>query len=149
MAVESNGDVVAVWMQANGAGRNALVTARYSGGAWNSAMVLDGGEGTAATPSLQDYPAVVVDTYGVVSVVWHESTDSGYALKSRHYTDGAWANIHTIATDATNPLSRPVLAVDGNGTVWAFFTGVSGAYRNLAVVKWDAPPMAPSCGACV
>ncbi len=64
VAVDANGDAVAVWANDEDGDESVLAAVRPAGGAWEPAVTLDSGEYAVANPR------VAVDPQGDVTAVW-------------------------------------------------------------------------------
>ena len=124
VAVDANGDAVAVWANDEDGDESVLAAVRPAGGAWEPAVTLDSGEYTVANPR------VAVDPQGDVTAVW-TSTNS----KSAHTfvwaavrpAGGSWQTPVDLS-DSSQSAADPQVAVDPHGNttaVWDLFAGTS------------------------
>ena len=124
VAVDANGDAVAVWANDEDGDESVLAAERPAGGAWEPAVTLDSGEYRVANPR------VAVDPQGDVTAVW-TSTNS----KSAHTF--VWAAVRPAGgpwqtpvdlSDSGQSAADPQVAVDPHGNttaVWDLFAGTS------------------------
>ena len=147
IAVDTNGNVTAVWYRSNGA--NNIVQSSYYTAAdktWSSPVNL----------SLSGYdaffPQVVVDTNKNVTVVWYLYLSNGAnnIVQSSYYNanDKTWSgpvNLSLPDQGVTSPQS-PQLAVDTNGNVTAIWsrsdgtkTIIQSSYYNADDKTWSTP----------
>jgi PKD repeat protein len=124
VAVDADGDAVAVWASDTDGDESMLAAVRPAGGAWEPPVTLDSGEYTVANPR------VAIDPRGDVTAVW-TSTSSARA------NTFVWAAVRPAGKSWETPVdlsdsgqnaAEPQVAVDPHGNttaVWDLFSGTS------------------------
>jgi hypothetical protein len=119
LAVDANGNGLAVWAQDTGSG-NDIWSNRYApGGGWGVAALV---HADAAGPS--NWPALAMNPAGEAMVVWVQDEGAGFERMwwAGYAPDSGWADADDVGTGAVDPLAfYPKLTLDPNGhalTVW-------------------------------
>lgn len=118
VALTSDGEVLAVWQQWDGA-RYSLFANSYTGaGGWGTAAPIDVGNGGDAND-----PQLVADGSGNAVAVWSQAEGGVYTIWANRYSSGGgWGTAQKLQTDAPGNAYLPQLAVNGSGdflTVWS------------------------------
>jgi hypothetical protein len=111
VAVDADGDAVAVWLQSSGSTSHVAAN-RYSAssGAWGTAALIESSSADASSPRLAS------DTDGNVMAVWVEGSLLAYTLYASRYSplSGSWGT--PISLDNTSLAApSPTVAIDGYG----------------------------------
>ena len=137
VAVDSQGDVTAVWLDSDGVHASVLAAARPAGGAWPAPVELSGTGLTAEEPS------VAVDPRGDATAVWvrHDATHEIVQAAVRP-AGGMWHSPVDVTT--AQDLEDPEVAVDSRGdaiVVWDVdnVTNVVQAAVRPTGGAWQAP----------
>lgn len=122
VAVDANGDAVAVWAQLDGA-RWDIWSNRTSGGRWAAARRVESNNAGDALG-----PQVGVDADGNAVAVWQQFDGVTFDIWSSRYTRGSWGAPERIEDedegDASDP--RVAVALDGGAVaVWGQFDGMN------------------------
>jgi PKD domain len=140
LAVEGNGDVLAVWSR--NVGDNTIVetaTRSVTGTAWTAARQLSPGGSDALAPR------IAVDGRGYGLVVWTSSGQDGLTVVADYRKPGKdWGPPASLTTVASGPIS-PAIALDDRGdaiAVWShvFASGsrIQGSWHTPTAAKWSA-----------
>lgn len=125
VALDANGNAIAVWAQSDGT-RNNIWANRFSAasGTWETAQVIETEPGNAGAPQ------VALDASGNAIAVW-EQFDAGRSdiwANRFNAANGTWGTAQLIETGNTGPAMFPQIALDASGNaiaVWEQFTGTS------------------------
>lgn len=143
LAVDSDGNVFAVWQQANGSAVWHIWAARYDAAtdAWGAPVQLDTGSLDAGAPQ------VAVDGSGNAIVVWDQYDGTRINVWASRYS-GSWSAAEKIENDDTTDATAPSIAVDPAGdavVVWhlgdGFLSGDVKATHYTGGI-WSAMPVA-------
>lgn len=143
LAVDSDGNVFAVWQQADGSSVLHIWTARYeaASGSWGAPEQLDTGASDAGAAK------VAVDGNGNAIAVWNQTDGTRNNLWASRFNSGIWSTAELIENDDSNDALEPALAMDSVGNavvVWilgdGFFTGDVKATR-FSGGAWNATPV--------
>ena len=130
MAMDSKGNIIAVWVQGDGTvnDTSSIYANRYAaGGGWGTPTLLE----TSDMPA--DSPMVAFDSNDNAMAVWHQAwkTVNGarYGLYSNRYVPGVgWGAVSTVMADTSNSDATAdgpyTLSFDGNGNAivtWTFY----------------------------
>ena len=122
LAMNNNGNAMAVWAFLNSATGNTLVASRFNGVSWDSPLMISN------LGDVFDQPQVAVDASGNAVAGW---VDSGAVLTSRF--DGvAWSSVETIS-NASGNASRVQIGFDSNGNPVAIWEQSNGAGSDIWV----------------
>ena len=123
VAIDTNGNAIAVWQQPNVNGRDAIWANRYTAGTgWGAAALIESGIFDAGNPQ------VAIDGSGNAIAVWWQSDGARNNLVANRYVAGSgWGTAAVIETDSTGDVSAPQIAMDTAGNaiaVWAWASAV-------------------------
>ena len=128
VAVDANGNAIAVWHQDDG--HTNIYTNRYtaSTGLWGIAALLETNDAGYAY-----YPQVAIDAYGNAIVVWYQNVGYPYNIWSNRYTasTNSWSGAAKIETNTAGNALNPQIAIDANGNVvavWQQYDDVASRY---------------------
>ena len=128
IAVDSNGNAIAVWSQVGSSGNQSILANRYSAGVWSGAVWLEAGAGDATNPQ------IAMDNSGNAIVVWQQVDSSGnQSILANRYSAGAWGGavwLEAGTGQATNP--QVAMSSSGNAIVVWQQVGSSGNQSILA-----------------
>lgn len=118
IAIDSFGNVIAVWSQSNGTINNIWAN-RFTAGAWGVAVLIE-----TNNSSFADAPKIAAAANGNVLAVWNQFRPITY----NHFTiNSGWGAAALVDSNPNNePTGGPQIAVDGTGegfAVWAQFDG--------------------------
>lgn len=122
IVTDDAGNVLAVWMQSDGARYNIWANHYTVGSGWGSATLIE-------TDNTEDttQPQIAIDRMGNVMVVWSQSDGTRDNIWANRYTIGSgWGIATMIETDNTGRAVSPQVAVDDVGnalTIWWQWNG--------------------------
>ena len=131
VAIESNGDAVAVWSQV-GDEFTVIWANRYTvNSGWGAPERIDGNDSSNAGA-----PQVAVDRNSVALAVWSQRDGLSLAIWSNRYSPAkGWESVERIRTDTESRPGSPRLAVDPNGNGLAVWAQDGGA--GVDVIWWS------------
>jgi hypothetical protein len=132
LAVDPNGNAVAVWLQHDGTRYNIWSNRYVAGTGWGTAELIETDNSGDAV-----YPQVAVDPSGNGAAVWEQHDGTRYNIWSNRYVAGTgWGTAELVETDNTGDAGRPQVAVDPNRNavaVWRQSDGTYNIWSNLYV----------------
>jgi len=118
IAVDSNGNAIAVWQQSDG--NNESIYANFyaaSTDSWDTAALIESDNNGQAVEA-----QIAFDSAGNAIVVWSQSVGGLNNIYSNRYTLATgWGGAELIATGDVDNADRPQIAIDSNGNaivVW-------------------------------
>ena len=151
LAIDAQGNAVAVWQRYNGTSLVVQAAERPAGGAWRAPVDISG---ISASGGDSRNPRVVVDPSGTALAVWvrRNPLTGGYQLQSAERpAGGTWqAPIGASSVDEASALPLDV-AIDARGTALAVWVRNTGGVPQPRVVStahpaggaWLAPELIP------
>ena len=123
IAIDANGNALAVWAQSNGTVNNIWAN-RFSAGAWGTAELIETDNGSNA-----GYPKIAFDANGNALAVWHQPR----AITYNRYTIGiGWGTAALVDPDINNePTGPPQIAFDGDGNAWVVWAQYDFTRNNI------------------
>jgi hypothetical protein len=117
LAVDSNGDGIAVWRQAGASGVERVWANRFKAGTgWANAELIDVGGATGSTPPISylssSAPQVAFLSAGRATAAWSLGGD---IWVSQFSAEQGWSEAFKVASGDGYFISSPVIASDGNG----------------------------------
>ena len=123
IAIDSNGNAIAVWYQWDEIRDNIWANRYVPGTGWGTAQLIEGDNtGTAYNPQ------VAIDSSGNAIAVWYHHDGTRYNIRSNRYILGrGWGRNQLIETDNAGTAYNPQVAIDSSGNaiaVWYQWDGV-------------------------
>jgi hypothetical protein len=114
VAMDADGNAVAVWRQFDGTKWNIWSNRYVAGVGWDNAQLID------TDDTGDDYgPQVAVDGSGDATAVWYQMDETRSTIKSSRYVVGAgWGDAGLIGTESGHAYA-PQVALDADGNVIA------------------------------
>lgn len=140
IAVDANGNAVAVWALATQSGPytytyNVWANHYAVGTGWGSAGPIDSDNTTEANPA----PHVAIDANGNALAVWHRPDGTWNSIWANRYTAGSgWGSAVLVETDNTNSAHDARVAIDGNGDGLAVWMQSFGGVANVMANRYTA-----------
>jgi hypothetical protein len=140
IAMDSNGNALALWAQSDGTRFN-LWSNRYTvGSGWGSPVLVEHDDAGDASFSQLDsnVPQLAFDAGGNALAVWHQSDGTRENLWSNRYTPGrGWATPVLVETDNAGDALAPSLAIDLNGDALAVWIQSDGTRFNVWANRYE------------
>lgn len=129
IAIDSNGNALAVWQQNTATGVNIWAN-RYTAGAgtWGTATLVE-----SNSVGSSSHPQIAFDTNGNALAVWDQNDGFRTNIWSNRYTagTGTWSTAELIETDNAGPADSPQIAIDANGNALAVWEQSDGTRYNI------------------
>ncbi len=120
IAVDGNGNALAVWAQSDGT-RNNIWANRFDGTSWGSAVLIEtNNAGNAFAPQ------IAADNNGNALAVWQQSDGTRFNIWAKRFDGTSWGSATLISTNNAIGGFVPRIAFDNNGNalaVWRQFGG--------------------------
>ncbi len=133
LAVDANGNGVAVWEQYDGT-YMSIYANRYDAksGSWKGAELIDAGANNAGSPQ------VAVDVDGNAFAVWYQD-DANWSIYANRYDaeTGLWGGAGLIDAGDTHAYT-PQVAFDASGNAFAVWHQYDGTYWSIYANRYDA-----------
>lgn len=136
IAMDGNGNAIAVWRQNDGSRWN-IVANRYDATMkiWSGAEIIEiDNAGNAYGPK------IAMDTNGNAIAVWPQSDGTRWNIAANRYnvSTGAWGIDVLIETDNTGNAQQPDIAFDADGNAVAVWMQAASTYYDLASSRYYA-----------
>jgi hypothetical protein len=134
IAIDANGNALAVWDQGDGTRQSIWVNRYTAGSGWGSATLLETDDaGTAGDPQ------IAFDANGNALAVWFQSDGTRANIWASRYTAGSgWGGATLIETDNAGAALIPQLAIDSNGNALAAWAQQDGTRYNIWANRYTA-----------
>ena len=124
IAVDPNGNAIAVWAQWDGSRDNVWANRYAAGSGWETAGLIETLSGSA------ERPAIAMDPNGNAIAVWSHWDGFRYNIAANRYTAGSgWGTAVLIETDNAGDAQTPDVALSSTGdaiAVWRQKTDTNG-----------------------
>jgi hypothetical protein len=115
VAIDANGNAVAVWYQWGGTRTNIWSNRYTPSSGWGTAELIEADDSGDASE-----PQVAIDPNGNALAVWHQFDGTRTNIWSNRYTpSGGWGTAQLIETDDSGDASEPQVAIDPAGNAVA------------------------------
>jgi hypothetical protein len=115
VAIDSNGNAVALWLQYDGAGNSVYANRYVYGTGWGAPVLIENTSSTAHDPQ------VAVDPSGNAVAVWSQSDGVDESIYACRYVIGTgWGAAQSIETGA-GAAASPQIAMDSSGNAIALW----------------------------
>ena len=127
IAIDADGNAIAVWHQWDGT-RNNIWTNRYSpGSGWGTVELIE----TDNTGSARN-PQIAIAADGNAIAVWQQSDGTRNNIWANRYIPGSgWGTAELIETDDAGDASDPQIAIDADGNAIAVWYQWDGIRNNI------------------
>ena len=133
VAIDSNGNAIAVWQQSEGTTENIWSNRYEVGIGWGTAQLIETDNAGDAYP-----PQVAIDTSGNAIAVWSQWDGIRENIWSNRYEVGiGWGTAQLIETDDAGSASTPRVAVDSNGNAIAVWRHYDTTTYNICSNKYE------------
>jgi len=140
VAIDSNGNAIAVWVQNDGTRDNIWANRYVDGLGWGSAEPIEMDDTGDAW-----FPQVAVDDIGNAIAIWRQFDGSYWSVWANRYSLGAgWDMAELLEAGVSGDAWQQQIAMDANGNaivVWLEFDGANNyvwSKRYVAGVGWTA-----------
>lgn len=138
LAIDSNGNAIAVWHQHDGTRYNIRANRYTISAGWDTAVTIEAGDAGDAIA-----PRVALDGSGNAVAVWYQSDGTRTNIWTNRYTTSGWDSPALIEAETADAFD-PKIAVDAGGNaiaIWQQYVGALStvlASRYIAGVGWGA-----------
>jgi hypothetical protein len=134
VAVDKDGNAIAVWSQDDGTRFN-IWTNRYTpSGGWGTAVLLESNNAGSAGD-----PQIAFDANGNAIAVWQQSDGTRNNIWANRYTSGTgWGTPQLIETDNAGAAINPQIAFDASGNAFAVWQQSDGTRDNIWAVRFTS-----------
>jgi len=134
IALDANGNALAVWRQYDGTRYNIWANRYTAGSGWGTAELIETVSGDAY------FPKVAIDANGNALAVWYQSDGTRNNIWANRYTPGSgWGHAERIETDDAGNAEDPQIAIDADGNALAVWSQSDGTRYNIWANRWIAP----------
>jgi hypothetical protein len=132
IAMDQNGNGIAVWCQSDGTRHNIWANRYISGTGWQGAELIEQNPGDAWAPQ------IAMDQNGNGIAVWCEYDGTRYNIWANRYISGTgWSGAQLIETDNTEDAGVPQIAMDQNGNGIAVWCQDDGTRYNIWANRYE------------
>jgi hypothetical protein len=115
IAIDANGNAMAVWTQSDGTRDNVWVNRFTPAGGWGTATLIETNNVGGA-----EQPQIAMDTSGNALAVWSQVDGSYLSIWANRYTPtGGWGTASLIESGNAGPAFSPQIAFDTSGNAMA------------------------------
>ena len=133
IAVDSTGNMMAVWQQSNGT-RYLIHASTYKNGAWSAPAQVDS---PTATGSAYD-PKIAMDGVGNAIAAWYQHNGTRHVVYTSRYSNGAWsAPVRVDNGTATEEAYSPAMGLDAAGNLMAVWVQINGTTPTLNFARLE------------
>ena len=143
IAIDANGNALAVWSQSDGTRYNIWSNRYEAGTGWGMPELIETDNAANAL-----IPQIAIDANGNALAVWRQNDGIRWNIWSNRYEAGTgWGAAVLIETDNAGDADRPQIAIDANGNALAVWIQSDGARNNIlsnryvAGTGWGAPEL--------
>jgi hypothetical protein len=135
VAMDADGNALAVWYQSDGTRWNIWSNRYTAGSGWGTAALIETGDAGDAYE-----PQVAMDAAGNALAVWYQSDGIRYNIYSNRYTasTGLWGTAALIETDNVGDAYSPEVAMDAAGNALAVWYQSDGTRYNIYSNRYTA-----------
>ena len=125
IAIDGDGNAVAVWLQPDDTSYNIWAN-RFSSasGTWGTAQLIETNTGDGF------YPQIVMDETGVAIAVWEQFNGTHYSIWSNRMAMGVWGTAQMIESNPGGA-ANPKIAIDRTGYAMAVWRQYDGIHDNI------------------
>jgi uncharacterized protein with GYD domain len=147
IAIDLDGNALAVWHQSDGTRRNIWANRYTTAGGWGAAELIEADDTGDA-----EFPEIAIDPDGDASATWHQADGTRENIWANRYTTaGGWGAAELIEMDDTADARFPQIAADPNGNAIAVWYQAGGsrsiwANRYTPAGGWGAAELIEASG---
>lgn len=124
VAVDNEGNVLAVWRQNDGSRSNIMINYYTTSAGWGSAQIIDNSDENAEEPHL------AMSNNGDAMVLWQQNDGTYRHIYGNHFTKGnGWETPQLVENDKFNSTTHPKVAMDIYGNAIAVWQRVLASYQ--------------------
>jgi hypothetical protein len=123
VAMDANGNAIAVWTQSDGLHYNAVANRYVAGVGWGTATLIE-----SDNAGNVGYPTIAMDSAGNAIAVWGQSDGTRYKVWTNRYVVGSgWGTAALLENDNSGDANPSPVVMDANGNAmvaWNQFDGI-------------------------
>ncbi|VAW88463.1 hypothetical protein MNBD_GAMMA17-507 [hydrothermal vent metagenome] len=120
IAIDANGNAIAVWQQSDGLQTNIWANRYTAGSIWGGAVFLETDTGDAVMPK------IAMDASGNAIAIWSQSDGTRNNIWTNHYTaGGSWSGRVLIEIDDVGSATNPQIAMNNTGNAVAVWQQIN------------------------
>ena len=131
IAVDNNGNALAVWFQSDGF-RNNIWANRFDGSGWGTAVLLESDNAGSAYA-----PQIAFDNSGNAIAVWAQYDGSRNNIWANRFDGSGWGTAALLESDNAGAASMAQIAVDNSGNAIAVWFQSDGTRNNIWANRFD------------
>ena len=132
VAVDEDGNAIAVWYQYDGTRANINANRYVSGSGWQTAELIETDNAGSAA-----FPQVAIGQDGNGLAVWYQSDGTRYNIWANRYVSGSgWQTAELIETDNAGSAYNPQVAIGQDGNALAVWYQADGTWNNIYANKY-------------
>ena len=131
IAMDTAGNVIAVWQQSDGTRTNIWAN-RFNGTVWGTAELIESDDTGDAS-----IPQIAVAGAGNAIAVWQQSDGTRTNIWANRFDGTAWGTAELIESDDTGNASIPQIAMDTAGNAIAVWQQSDGTRTNIRANRFD------------
>lgn len=142
VALDGQGNAIAVWQQYAGTRSNIWANRYVPGSGWGTAVLIETSDRDGFNPE------IAVHAGGDAVVVWHQSGGGQYDIWANRYVAGTgWSSAQLLETDDRADAQFPDVAVDSAGNAIAVWQQSDGARHSIWASRlgtggtWSVPAL--------
>lgn len=128
IALDGNGNAIAVWQQSDGTYENIYANRYTPATGWGTVELIENGNNGHATQ-----PQIAFDSAGNAIAVWIQADGTDYNLHAKRYSAsaGSWGTEVLIDDSTAGNATSPQIAFDSNGNAIAVWQQSDGSYDSI------------------
>ncbi len=131
IAIDGNGNAIAVWSQHDGTRLNAWAN-HYDGSGWTGAVLIEADDSADASNT-----QITFDSNGNALAIWYQDTGIRSDVWVNRFDGVSWGGASLIESDDTGSAGNPQIAVDNNGNAFAIWDQSDGTRYNILVNRFE------------
>jgi hypothetical protein len=131
VAMDANGNAMAVWQQINSSSTTDIHASHYgAGGQWESAVIIDNESGDAKRAR------IAMDPDGNAMAVWYQNVSGHNRIFASHYGAGTTWERPVMLENKSGDAEHPRIVMDANGNAMAVWKLADGTFESIFVSRY-------------
>jgi len=115
IAIDTNGNALIVWQQRDANNRGDILSSRFNGSKWTSAVPIETGAFDAQSPQ------IVIDNNGNALAVWRQHDGTRFNVLANRFDGNSWGSNAELIDSKNTSAQAPQIAIDNNGNAFAIW----------------------------
>jgi hypothetical protein len=134
VAVDANGNAIAVWTQSDGTHYNAMANRYVAGVGWGTAALIE-----TDNAGNVGYPSIAMDAVGNGIAVWGQSDGTIYKVWTNRYVVGSgWGTAALLENNNSGDANPGPVVMDANGNAMVAWSKFDGTLTNVWANRYVA-----------